>query len=164
MTLPIGCTLADFIGIGVVLMIPCRGCFICPLAVTGLALRYLLMSFSLRFGHSSRKPWRTALRIVEIFGLHNNWCANLTVLALVLTECVKLATCGTPLCASDGNVVFFLGGGTTSCNDDDFVGFTMGIVACPLSELMGSVHRSVDGSFLPIKITFPLYDVFCLSK
>ncbi len=61
---------ANFIGFGVVLLIPCRGHFICPLAVAGLALRYLFINFSLRFGHPSRKPCRTALRSVEIFGLH----------------------------------------------------------------------------------------------
>ena len=70
---------------------------------------------------------------------------------------MKLATCGTPLCASDGIVVFFLGGGTVSRDDDDLVGFTMDFVSCPLSELMGSVHKPVDGSFFPLKITFPLY-------
>jgi len=49
----------------------------------------------------------------------------LTTFTLVLTECVKFATCGLPLWASDGNVVFFLGDGTAACDDDDFVGFTM---------------------------------------
>jgi hypothetical protein len=29
-------------------------------------------------------------------------------------ECVKLALCAIPLCASDGNVVLFFGGGQTS--------------------------------------------------
>jgi hypothetical protein len=62
---------ANFIGFGVVLLIPCLGCFMRPLDVAGLALRYLLMSFSLRLGHPLRKPCRTALRRVDIFGLHN---------------------------------------------------------------------------------------------
>ena len=154
---PTGCTVADFIGFGVVLLIPCWGHLICPLAVAGLALRYLFMSFSLRFGHSSRKTLQTALRRVDIFELHNNWCANLTAFAIVLKECVKLATCGTSSCASDGTVMFFLGGRMTSRNDGDFVGFTMDFVSCLLPALIGSVHRSVDGSFLPVKITFPLY-------
>ena len=107
----IGCISVTFFVFGVVLLIPCRGLFICPLVVAGLALRYLLINFSLRFGHPSRKPRQTALRSVEIFGLHNDWCTNLTPFALVLTECVKLATCATPLYASDGNVLFFFGGG-----------------------------------------------------
>ena len=40
----------------------------CPLAVAGMALRYLLMSFSLRLGHPLRKPYQTAFRSVEILG------------------------------------------------------------------------------------------------
>ncbi len=38
------------------------------------------------FGHPSRNPRRTALRRVNIFGLHNDWSANLTAFAFVLTE------------------------------------------------------------------------------
>ena len=64
---------------------------------------------------------------------------------------------GSLLCASNDNVVFFLGGGMTSSDYDVFVGFTMDFVSCSLSESMVSVHRSVDGSFFPLKITFPLY-------
>ncbi len=45
----------------------------------------------LRLGHPLRKPFCTAFRNVEIFGLHNNWGANLTSLARVLTECVNEA-------------------------------------------------------------------------
>ena len=148
--IPVGNTV-----LGVVLLIPCPGHFICPLAVAGLALRYLLINFSLSLGHPFRKPRLTALRSVEIFGLHNDWCENLTAFALVLTECVKLATCEAPSCASNGNVVLFFGGGQTPCDDyDALVGLTMDFVACSISELMGRVHRSVDGSLFPLKITF----------
>ncbi len=71
-------------------------------------------------------------------------------------ECVKLATCATPLCASDGNVVLFFGGGQTIC-DGALVGSLMDCVPSSISVLMGSVYRSVDGSFFPHKIMFPLY-------
>ncbi len=70
---------------------------------------------------------------------------------------MKFATCELLSWASDGNVVFFFGDGTAACNYDDFLGFTMCFAPCSLSELMGSDHRSVDGSFLPLNITFPLY-------
>ena len=69
---------------------------------------------------------------------------------------MKFATCETPLCASDGNVVLFFGGGQTACNGA-LVGSLMDFVTCSLSVLMGSVHRSVDVSFFSHKITFPLY-------
>jgi hypothetical protein len=62
-----------------------------PFAVAGLGLRYLRMSFSDRFGQPLRKLLRTAFNNVKIFGLHNNWCANLTPFTRVFTECVKFA-------------------------------------------------------------------------
>ncbi len=76
---------------GVVLLIPWRGRFICPFAVAGLGFKYFRINFTLTFGHPSRNPFRTAFNIVEIFGLHNDWCANLTVFTLVLIECVNPA-------------------------------------------------------------------------
>ena len=33
----------------------------------------------------------------------------------------------------------------------------MDFASCSISESLGSVHRSVDGSLFPLKITFPLY-------
>ncbi len=71
-------------------------------------------------------------------------------------ECVKLATCATPLCASDGNVVLFFGVGQTICGGA-LVGLLMDCVPSSISVLMGSVHRSVDGSLFPQKIMFPLH-------
>ena len=79
----------------------------------------LVDQFIVQVGHPSRKPRRTALRRVDIFGLHNAWCANLTAFALVLTEWVKLATCVAPSWASDGNVMLFFGAWPT--------GFTAGV-------------------------------------
>jgi hypothetical protein len=69
---------------------------------------------------------------------------------------VKLATCATPSCASDGNVVLFFGGGQTIC-DGALVGMSMDCVPSSISVLMGSIHRSVDGSFFLHKTMFPLY-------
>ncbi len=85
-----GCNMA--LGcLGHVLFIPCLGCFICPLAVPGLAFRYFVLSFLVILGHPLRKPFLVAFNNVEIFGLHKDWCANLTALACVCTECVKVA-------------------------------------------------------------------------
>jgi hypothetical protein len=43
-----------------------------------------------------------------------------------------------------------------------FVGLSIDCVPSSISALMGSVHRSVDGSFFPHKIMFPLYHMFHL--
>ncbi len=72
-------------------MIPCLGLLMWLFTVAGLGLRYFRINFLLRFGHPLRKPFRTALSNVKIFGLHNNWCENLMPLAQVLTECVNVA-------------------------------------------------------------------------
>ena len=65
---------------------PCRGRFIWPLAVAGLGFKYFRMSVSEILGHPLRKPFRVALSSLDIFGLHRDWCANLTLLALVVIE------------------------------------------------------------------------------
>ena len=85
-------------------LIPWRGRFICPLAVAGLGFKYLSINFTLTFGHPSRNPFRTALSIVEIFGLHKDWCANFTAFTLVLIECVNPAIdwCGAPFIQGPG--------------------------------------------------------------
>ncbi len=71
---------------------------------------------------------------------------------------MKLATCGLPSWASDGTLMLFCGAWPT--------GFIAGVtllcsalvfVACSFFGPIGSVHRSVDGSFFPLKIIFPLY-------
>ena len=81
-----GASIFGCIFFGVVLLMPCRGRFICPLAVAGLGLRYLRISSSDMLGHPFKKPRRVALRSVEILGLHNDWCVNLTLLARVEIE------------------------------------------------------------------------------
>jgi hypothetical protein len=64
----------------------------CPLLDAGLWLRYLVTPAEVRFGHPLRNPCRSALRKVEIRGLHNDWWANLMALAFVRTVCAKVAT------------------------------------------------------------------------
>ncbi len=56
-----------------------------------LGLRYLSINISDKLGHPLRNPWQTALRRVGILGLQWDWCANLTALAQVCMECVKVA-------------------------------------------------------------------------
>ena len=94
---------------------------------------------------------------VNIFGLYSDWCANLTPLALVFTECVKLATCAAPSCASDGDVYLLLCGGGKTALVGVLVGASTVFVTCSISVSMGSVHKSADRSLLPFKIMFPLY-------
>ena len=119
----------------VVLRIPCRGCFMWPLAVAGLGFRYLRMSFSEMLGHPFRKPFCVALRSMDILGLHSDWCANLTLLALVEMEWENTATY---LIGSDWAAVLACEG------------------VCD-SGLMGIVHRSVAGSLCPCNKTLSLY-------
>ncbi len=142
--------------LGVVLCIPCCGCFIWPFAVAGLVLRYLLISFTLMYGHPFRNPCQVVFSRVDIFGLHNGWCANLTLLACVCTECKNKAPsymtrggCGARLIPGQGH-------GKS---------FWLGVVRIP-SFVIGRVHRSVLGSLHPLNITLPSYTTshFSLSK
>jgi hypothetical protein len=142
--------------LGVVLRIPCRGHFIWPFAVAGLGLSYLLISLTLMYGHPFRNPRLVALRRGDIFGLHNDWCANLTLLARVHIECKNKAPsymawggCGARPMPGQG------------CGKSIW----LGVVRIP-SFVIGRVHRSVLGSLYPLKITLPLYTTshFSLSK
>jgi hypothetical protein len=103
-----------------------------PLAVAGLGFKYLRMSFSEMLGHPFRKPLRVALRSLDILGFHSDWCANLTLLALVEMEWAKAATCFTL---------------------SDFAGFLVCAGDC-FTGLMGMVHRSVAASLCPCSIIF----------
>jgi hypothetical protein len=62
-----------------------------PFAVARLGLRHLRINCSVILGHPLRNPLQTAFRRVEILALHSDWCANLTALARVHTECVNIA-------------------------------------------------------------------------
>ncbi len=70
--------------LGVVLRIPLRGFFICPLAVAGLDMRYFCTVRTSKCGAPSRKPALIALSIDTIGGLQKLWCANLTLLLFVV--------------------------------------------------------------------------------
>ena len=93
------------------------------------------MSFLEIFGHPFRNPFCVALRSLEMVGLHSNWCANLTLLALVKMECANTAAY---LIGSDWAALLACAG------------------VCD-SGLMGIVHRSVAGSLCPCNITLSLY-------
>jgi hypothetical protein len=113
---------------------PFGGFFICPLAVAVLGGRYLVISCSMIFGQPWRKPARVTLSNVESGGLHNNWCANVTALDLVVTEYEKL--------------IVLMGRGffITPC----------GFPSVLFSVLIGRVHKSVAGSLYPVKIILSL--------
>ena len=106
-----------------------------PLAVAGLRFKYLRMSISEILGHPFRKPFRVALSSLDILGLHSDWCANLTLLALVVMEWAKLATCFTVSVLA----------GSLACAGDCMTG------------LMGMVHRSVARSLRSCIIISSLY-------
>ncbi len=126
--------------LGVVLRIPCRGLFMCPLAVAELELRYLSINFSLIFWQPRRKPCRVAFSSVEIFGLHNNWCTNFPAFPLVCTECVNTAIWG----SSDA----------WGLRCDVFTWSSLLIMSS--AALIGNIHKSMEGSFVPHKITLLL--------
>ena len=116
----------------------------CPLAVVGLGLRYLRMSFSVMLGHPFKKLLWTALRRVEMGGLHSDWCANLTSLARVQTECVNDAS-WTPLCI-----------GVLGCVARAKHVANCGGMGCIPAGVIGKVYNSVVGSLNPRKITYRL--------
>jgi len=156
--------------LSVVHFIPCRGRFICPFAVAGLGFKYLRINFTLTFGHPSRNPLRTAFNIDEIFGLHNDWCANFTAFTLVLIECVNPAIdwCGARPIQGPGRgrsatfmgphilrlLSFAFGSKTYALRTEAACIFTCGPCAGVPGVVhtfagvgtMGRVHRSVDGS------------------
>ena len=110
--------------------------------MAGLGLRYLRINFSDMLGQPWKNPWRVAFRSVDISGLHNDWCANMTELAQVRMECVNVAI----LMRSELSTA---------------LGFLSGFPTFPLLSvivaLIGSVHKSVAGSLNPRKRTCPLY-------
>ena len=70
--------------LGVVLRIPLRGLFICPLAVAGLDTKYFCTVGVSKCSAPSRKPALIALSIDTIGGLQKLWCAKLTLLIFVV--------------------------------------------------------------------------------
>ncbi len=53
---------------GRVLLIPCLGHFMCPLAIAVLGFRYLRVNLSVGFGHPFMNPFLTTFKSVDIFG------------------------------------------------------------------------------------------------
>jgi len=73
-----------FGGFGFVLLIPCQGRFICPLAVAGAGRRSFLTKFSLRLGALLNSPCLIAFRMVLCLGLNMILFANCTVFLLLV--------------------------------------------------------------------------------
>jgi hypothetical protein len=86
------------VGLGVVLRIPLHGCFRCPFAVAGLAMRYLCTMCASRWGAPLRKPTLMALSNEAMGGLQKLWCANFTLLILAVHTYEKPADSITWLC------------------------------------------------------------------
>jgi len=78
-------------------------------------------------------------------GLHKDWCVNLTALARVFIECAKQTSAG---CSERWGARPLQGPGRGRR-------LSPGVVPT-LFRGIGNVHRSVDGSFTPRKITVPL--------
>ncbi len=117
-----------------------------PFAVAGLGFRYMRISFLVKLGHPFWKPLCTAFNNIEIFGLHNNWCANFTLLACVRTESVKVVR------LMPGCMVRQM-----ACGAQSIPGADYGRTVRMLTQLLiGRVHKSVDTSLYPRNITFPL--------
>ncbi len=120
--------------------------------VAGLGLRYRRMSLSGIVGHPLRKPLCVAFNRVEILGLHKDWCANFTALARARTECTNVAILR-PGCTLDGT--------RRGCGAQPIQGPVRGKggIVAKLGEVhslligIGSVHKSVDRSLYPVKIT-----------
>ena len=108
----------------------------------GARIEVLENHFFNMLGQPRTNPWRVALRSVDIVGLHNNWCANMMELALVLMEWVNVAR----LMRSELSSA---------------LGVLCGLPTFPLLsavvELIGRIHKSVAGSLNPCKITCSLY-------
>jgi hypothetical protein len=139
---------------------------LCPFVVAGLGFEYFVTNFSLRLGHPLRKSCWIAFMREEILGLHNDWCANLTVLARVCTECMKVAIsagCGrvflsNGIRAKGGHGAQAKQGSACGRDSPGAVHGPPWYAFCVIAPgVMGNVHKSVLGSLEPVKITFPFY-------
>jgi hypothetical protein len=150
----------------VVLLIPFFRRFMCLFAVVGLGFKYFVTNSSLRLGHPLRKPHWIAFMREEISGLHSDWCANLTVLAWVCTECVKVAISAgcehvllpNGIRAKGGHGAQAKQGSACGRDSPGAVHGPPWYAFCVIAPgVMGNVHKSVLGSLEPVKITFPFY-------
>ena len=72
------------VDLGVMLLILLRGRFRWPFALAGLAMRYLRTMCASRWGAPLRKPTLMALSNEAMGRLQKLWCANFTLLILVV--------------------------------------------------------------------------------
>ena len=114
---------------GVVLLIPLRGCFKCPLEMDGLGIKYFCTVCELRC---------MALINKDTGGMHRFWCMNFTSFSLLVWWHKKVA-------CSEGDCVVVLA-------YDDNTG-----VVNAVSGNIGRVHKLLFGSLYPVKITCFLY-------
>ncbi len=145
--------------LGIVLQIPLRGLFICPLAVAGLDMRYFRTVSASKCGAPSRNPALIALSIDAIGGLQKLWCTNLTLLIFVVRayENPAVSTMGLRWAQPKQgpgrgwidnstwwlNIICALWG--RSITDS-------GVVFAISSLVMGRVHKSVVRSLYPLKM------------
>jgi len=145
--------------LGVVLRIPLRGLFICPLAVAGLDMRYFCTVIASKCGAPSRKSALIALSIDAIGGLQKLWCANLTLLIFVVRayENPGVSTMGLrwarpkqgPGRSWIGNFTLWL---SIICALWCHSIIDSGVVFAISSLMMGRVHKLVVRSLYPLKI------------
>ena len=116
-------------------------------------------------------------------GLHIDWCANLMLLALDRTVCVNkpqsfgggFGSLGFPVCivllawalaykgmaGDDGSVLYaalaFSKNSLRRLSNASCSSWSSIWEVLPAEPTIGRVHRSVAGSFTPVKIIFPLY-------
>ncbi len=137
---------ADFIWCGVVLQMPFFGRFMCPFAVAGLRLRYFVTNFSLRLGHPLTNPFLIAFNRIDSFGLPIDWWVYFTVLTRVQTEWTNATHSTRDGCAGvQANM-------RPACNFWAALCISSLLMA---AGVMGSVHRLVVGSLVPVKIITP---------
>ncbi len=91
---------------------------------------------------------------METFGLHNDWCANLILLARVSIKCKNAALSDISWGGCGARPIPGQGRGKS---------LRLGVVCIP-SIVMGRVHRSVLGSLYPHKISRPLYTTSHLTS
>ena len=132
--------------LGVMLLMPYRGRFMHPFAVAGLGFRYFNIISSEMYGHPLRKPRRVALRSLDILGLHNAWCWNFILFALVLIECANMAEWTPDVAVPSGHGRLRKLG--------------LHRISSVLRPKIGNNHRSVFGSLCPRNIVTPLYIIW----
>ena len=136
------------VGFGVVLRSPLRGRFMWPLDVAGLGMRYFVMDLMSRCGAPRRKPALIAVMSDNFGRLPRLWCMNVMALAFVVQWYEKVAM---SVAAAGDN-----GARPSQGLGRDGVVLDAGVVHCSAWLIMGSIHRSLVESFVPVMIVLPL--------